>query len=317
MHDADPSRSPNAPALSISDGCRRREFLKAAAAIPAAMVAAQLAADQSPAAAKLPQIPFGKNSISRLVCGSNPFHGGSHLSTFVNHEMHSYYTEEQVLKTLHRCEEVGINTWQSDPSRLETYRRYGDGGGKMHFIVLGGNRLESLKKLANGGCIGVAHHGEMTDNLFKRGKLDEVNEYLKKVRDTGMMVGVSTHMPDVVDAIESKGWDLDYYMTCIYERHRSEADLKKLLGHVPLPVGEVYLKSDPPRMFKAIQHTKRPCLAFKILAAGRLSERREWVEQAFRETFAAIKPKDGVIVGIYDRYGDQPTEDAALVRRFG
>jgi hypothetical protein len=124
-------------------------------------------------------------------------------------------------------------------------------------------------------------------------------------------------MPDVVDAIESKGWDLDYYMTCIYERHRSEADLKKLLGHVPLPVGEVYLKSDPPRMFKAIQHTKRPCLAFKILAAGRLSERGEWVEQAFRETFAAIKPKDGVIVGIYDRYGDQPAEDAALVRRFG
>jgi hypothetical protein len=212
---------------------------------------------------------------------------------------------------------VGINTWQSDPSRLETYRRYVDGGGKMHFIVLGGNRLESLKKLADGGCIGVAHHGEMTDNLFKRGKLDEVNEYLKKVRDSGMQVGVSTHMPAVVDAIESKGWDLDYYMTCVYERHRSEADLQKLLGHVPLPVGEVYLKSDPPRMFKAIQHTKRPCLAFKILAAGRLSERREWVEQAFRETFAAIKPTDGVIVGIYDRYGDQAAEDAALVRRFG
>jgi hypothetical protein len=317
MHDADPSRSPNALAISISDGCRRREFLKAAAAIPAAMVAAQLAADQSPTAAKLPQIPFGKHSISRLVCGSNPFHGGSHLSTFVNREMHSYYTDEQVLKTLHHCEEVGITAWQSDPHRLETYRRYVDGGGKMHFMVIAGNRPEGLKKLAAGGCLGVAHHGETTDQLFKRGNLDQVNEYLKQVRDAGMLVGVSTHMPDVVDAIESKGWDLDYYMTCIYQRHRNEAELQKLLGHVPLPVGEVYLKSDPPRMFKAIQHTKRPCLAFKILAAGRLSERREWVEQAFRETFAAIKPKDGVIVGIYDRYGDQPAEDAALVRRFG
>ena len=99
-------------------------------------------------------------------------------------------------------------------------------------------------------------------------------------------------MPAVVDTIESKGWDLDYYMTCVYERHRTEAELEKLLGQAPIPVGEVYLPKDPPRMFKTIRQTKRPCLAFKILAAGRLSERKEWVEQAFRETFAAIKPTD-------------------------
>jgi hypothetical protein len=120
-------------------------------------------------------------------------------------------------------------------------------------------------------------------------------------------------MPDVVDAIESKGWDLDYYQTCVYERHRSAAELQRLLGHVPLPVGEVFLQSDPPRMFKAIQKTKRPCLAFKILAAGRRLD----VEQAFRETFAGIKPIDAVIVGIYDRYSDQAGQNAALARRFG
>ena len=132
-----------------------------------------------------------------------------------------------------------------------------------------------------------------------------------------MQVGVSTHMPDVVDAVESKGWDVDFYMTCVYERHRSGAELTKLLGQAPIPVGEVYLPQDPPRMFKAMRATKRPCLAFKILAAGRLSDRKEWVERAFRDTFAAIKPTDGVIVGIYDRHSDQPAEDAAFVRRFG
>ena len=141
-------------------------------------------------------------------------------------------------------------------------------------------------------------------------------DYLKQVRDAGLLVGVSTHMPDVVDAVESKGWDVDYYMTCVYERHRSAEDLEKLLGHVPIPVGEVYLTSDPPRMFEAIRNTKRPCLAFKILAAGRLSERPQWVEQAFRETFQSIKPTDAVIVGMYDRYSDQPGENAAFVRRF-
>lgn len=111
--------------------------------------------------------------------------------------------------------------------------------------------------------------------------------------------------------------DLDFYMTCVYERHRSAEALTALLGQAPIPVGEVYLPNDPPRMFKEIQATKRPCLAFKILAAGRLSERRQWVEEAFRQTYSSIKRSDAVIVGIYDRYDDQPADDAAMCRRFG
>jgi hypothetical protein len=62
-----------------------------------------------------------------------------------------------------------------------------------------------------------------------------------------------------------------------------------------------------------MEQTRRPCLAFKILAAGRRTD----VEQAFRETFAAIKPTDAVIVGIYDRYSDQAGQNAEFVRRFG
>ncbi len=64
---------------------------------------------------------------------------------------------------------------------------------------------------------------------------------------------------------------------------------------------------------KAIQQTKRSCLAFKILAGGR----RYDIERAFRETFAGIKPTDAVVVGIYDRYSDQAGQNADLVRRLG
>jgi hypothetical protein len=189
-------------------------------------------------------------------------------------------------------------------------------GSKMQIISLA-SKPDQLPPLAEAGCLGVAHHGELTDRLFKAGKLDEIKDFLKRVRDSGMQVGVSTHMPAVVDAIESAGWDLDYYMTCVYERHRSAEELKKLLGYVPIPVNEVYLEEDPPRMFAAVQKTKRICLAFKILAAGRLSDRKPWVEKAFRQTFESIKPSDGAIIGIYDRYTDQPGEDAAYTKRFG
>ena len=310
-----------------TDGGRRR-FLKKVGTLPAAMMAAGCgcAASAEPDAEpdaktdtqpKLPRIRLGPYSISRLICGTNPFNAGSHLSVFVNHQMNEYYTPEQILKTLHRCEQVGINCWQAGPGNVDLYRRFVDEGGRMHYIAIAAGSSSSIERLSAGGCIAIAHHGEETDNMFKNGQLDRMHDYLKRVRDAGLLVGVSTHMPDVVDTVESKGWDVDYYMTCVYERHRGAAALKKLLGQAPIPVGEVYLPNDPPRMFRAIQKTKRPCLAFKILAAGRLSERRQWVEQAFRETFESIKPTDAAIVGIYDRYSDQPADNAAMVRRFG
>ena len=64
----------------------RRHFLKDMAVLPAAVLAAQYAAgaQPTPSQAKLPQIAFGKYSLSRLICGANPFNAGSHLSVFVN-----------------------------------------------------------------------------------------------------------------------------------------------------------------------------------------------------------------------------------------
>ena len=294
----------------------RREFLKKLGALPVAAMAAERVVSSARAGeARLPRIKFGKYSLSRLICGANPFNAGSHLSVFVNHQMRQYYTQEQILKTLRRCQEVGINCWQAGGGKYEMYRRFIDQGGKMHYLSINSDPAE-IEPIAKAGGIGIAHHGESTDNLFKAGKIDKIHDLLKRVRDAGLMVGVSTHMPVVIEAIEDKGWDVDYYMACVYERHRSAAELKKLLDRVPIPVPEVYLQEDPPRMFKVIRQTKRPCLAFKILAAGRLSERKAWVEKAFRETFQSIKENDAVIIGIYDQYSDQPAEDAEYARRF-
>jgi hypothetical protein len=174
-----------------------------------------------------------------------------------------------------------------------------------------------IEELASAGTIGIAHHGEVTDLFWKEGRIEAVREYCARIRDAGVMVGVSTHIPAVVDHIVSQGWDVDFFMCCVYERHRSRQELKALLGDVPVPVKEVYLEGDPPRMFAAMRQTEKPCLAFKILAAGRLCDRQEWVEQAFEATFRQIKPNDAVIVGMYPEYEDQAAINAAYTRRFG
>ena len=267
-----------------------------------------------------PLIPFGSHRISRLIAGANPINGGSHLSRLVNLQMKRYFTPERVLGFLRCCEELGINTWQSGEVNLDAYLAYRQQGGNMKYIALWQEDPQDprrIDRLVSAGVIGVAHHGETTDVLFKGGQIDVVREHCKKVRDAGVMVGVSTHMPAVVDHIVSAGWDVDFLMCCVYERHRTGDELRALLGDVPLPAKEVYLEGDPPRMFAAMRQTDKPCLAFKILAAGRLCDRQEWVEQAFESTFRQIKPNDAVIVGMYPEYEDQAALNAGYVRRFG
>ena len=272
---------------------------------------------------QLPQIQFGAYSLSRLILGANPIHGGSHLSRFVNNQMKRYFSPEQVQRLLAQCVEAGINTWQSGPgNHLAAYQTFladAPEGTQLHYIALASDSADypaMLDDLVAGGTIGVAHHGEVTDVFWREGRMDQVLEYCKKIRDAGVMVGISTHIPDVVDFVVSEGWDVDFFMCCVYERHRTREQLLDLLGHVPLPLKEVYLESDPPRMYKAMQGTDKPCLAFKILAAGRLCDQQEWVEAAFEDAFRQMKPNDAVIVGMYPEYEDQVALNAAYVRRF-
>ena len=70
-------------------------------------------------------------------------------------------------------------------------------------------------------------------------------------------------------------------------------------------------------MFKTIQATRKPCLVYKVLAAGRRVGSPVEVRRCFEEAFANIKPVDAVIVGMYQQLGDQPGENAAIVRSLG
>lgn len=280
-----------------------------------------------PPAKTMPMIPFGPFRLSRLIVGANPINGGSHLSRFVNLQMKRYFTPERVLWLLRACEDEGINAWQSNPSNLDLYAQHRAQGGSLHYISLAHDDPhvpDVVERILASGAIAIAHHGEYTDQLYKEGRLDEVRAFLGRTREKivaagledSVLVGVSTHMPAVVMTIEEAGWDVDFYMTCVYERHRTREELKALLGHVPVPVREVYLEEDPPRMYAAMRATRRPCLAFKILAAGRLCDRQETVEAAFAEALRQIKPNDALIVGLYPEFEDQVRLDADYVRRY-
>src|SRR5215468_1592803 len=90
----------------------------------AVLGAAAAALNAAPAPkATLPRVRLGKHLVSRLICGNNCFNGNSHTSILLSEEMRRYYSADQVMRTLRRCQEVGIDTWQAGYRNLTYHRR--------------------------------------------------------------------------------------------------------------------------------------------------------------------------------------------------
>jgi len=226
-------------------------------------------------------------------------------------EMREYFTPERVVAYLHALQAAGINTLQArgDYHRIlhwiELFRRE---GGRLHWIAQTASEMsdvfENIRVLAAAGAIGVYYHGTRADRFWLQGRIDQVSDYLKCMRDAGVQVGLGTHIPEVIEYAEEKGWDIDFYMACLYNINREPRESALVSPGAPTS-REVYLPSDPPRMGQVIRQTEKTCLAFKILAASRLCATQEGVAAAFRFAFSQIKPKDAVVVGMFPKNADQ------------
>ena len=296
----------------------RRDFLKSSAGLAAALGSPVPAgAAQEPAAAGLPKVRFGQHEISRLILGQNQFYGYSHFNPLLNQLMREWNTPERVVETLRHAEQLGINAMNYSHSERSCFdiEQYRAAGGKMLLIGTGPTNDQVVEVIKRVQPLAFYHHGEVTDSLFRAGKMDQVQEYTKKLRQLGVMVGVGTHKPEVVEYAEEHGWDLDFYMLCVYNRTRTPDELRKLLGVLPLPPTEVYLETDPAVAYRVARQTRKTCFLFKILAAGRLVGSPQFIDAAFKTAFDSIKPKDCVVVGMYPRYKDEVKENADRARQ--
>jgi hypothetical protein len=304
----------------------RRDFLHQAGGIAAgvAALAESSHAADPPAISTtpLPTVALGPHRVTRLIIGGNPIYGHSHHNQLFSRHLTDWHTPERVLDLLRRCEQCGINTWQNSYAErtLSDLDRYRAAGGTMHWLCLGkpdwDQHPERIEEAARRRPIGIAPHGALNERLHREKKYGVLTDLLKRIRDQGVLVGLSAHDPRLIETAEERGWDVDYYMTCLYYLTRPKEELRAILG-ADLPLGEIYIPSDPPRMFKVIRATAKPCLAYKILAAGRRIGSPAEVRRCFEEAFAGIKATDAVIVGMYQQFGDQVAEDAALAREFG
>jgi len=264
--------------------------------------------------ATMPSIMLGQHQISRIICGSNPILGYSYLGQHTDKQMKDYYTTERIVEMLLKCEQLGISAHQSS-SRQDYMNMLRERGSKIKIITLTSSRVNIDSDIENTSPIALVHHGGVTDRLFAEGKSDVVHDYVQAVKDRGIMAGVSAHNPDVIKKIADDGWEVDFFMTCFYYLTR-KMDKPETLP--TLPVGAYhFLRDDPKVMTSVIRQVKQPCLAFKILGAGRLCSSQEDVITAFKFAFENIKPTDGIIVGMFPWYFDEVSANTRYAIEYG
>lgn len=310
-------------------GMGRREFLSQLSAAVTGSTMAFVTAhaqsisteDTSSPAPLLPTIRLGDHRITRLVVGSNPISGYSYMGPVLDRHMREYFTPERIIEFLWKCEREGINTHQfSRPEQMsDVFKKLRERGSKMKFICLHSGEPQPIsveKVVQDTQPVAIVHHGGVTDRLFRQGKSRDVHDFVKSVRDAGVLAGVSAHNPDCIKRIADEGWPVDFFMTCFYYLTRTKEELENMPTVVTVQVGYPFFASDPMAMTKVVRQVDQPCLGFKILAAGRMCGSDNKVEAAFKFAFEHVKPTDGVIVGMYPRYHDQIRQNAQYTRQF-
>lgn len=268
---------------------------------------------------RLPTTEFFGHRLSRLICGGNPLSGFSHVSAELDCEMIEYYNMPNLQALLNECWNQGINAFQSrgDRHQMRMYLEHQQNGGKMKWIAQTASEFASITanivEIARYKPIAIYHHGTHTDNSWHSGTIDKVRDLVKAIHDQGLPAGVGTHIPEVVEYMETKGWETDFYMCCFY-------NLARQYKSAPAVDQEAYKRDkfpaeDPDRMTTVMRQVRKPCIGFKIMAASRNCSTRQTTEEAFRFAFVNIKPIDIVNVGMFQKYKNQVKENADLVRQ--
>ncbi|MCH7908513.1 MAG: hypothetical protein IIB38_02715 [Candidatus Hydrogenedentes bacterium] len=308
----------------------RRGFLKTTvgttvgASLGRVAVAQNAAPGEGAESLRMPKVPFGPHTISRLIAGGNQQAGASHQSVLMTQHMLDYFTVDQTVAFLRSCIAQGINTWQANYNEKtrDAVLRIREGGEEINLISLASPHFDenALAKTLELNPIGIYLFGWTSDQLYHAGKLDTARDFLKKIRDTGVQVGFGAHRPEVIEYAEEKGWDIDFYMTSLYRWGRSREEILEILPEVPHDDGyggmELYLPSELPRMCDTIRKVTKPCLAFKLMAGGRTCKTPQQVSDVFEYVLGRIKPTDAVLVGMYPRFSDEIKANADFARKF-
>jgi hypothetical protein len=254
----------------------------------------------------LPVVDFCGLQLSRLLIGANPFGGYSHQNEERDAQMRAYYTPDRIVETLRLAEDEGITGMVANnetPHVLEAVERYHREGGRLQWIA----QLNCMHKpdmeaaideaLAI-GAKAVYFHGALIDSAFANKDEAKVRRWFAYGQSRGVPTGAAAHDPRAhlwLNELEIA----DFHTVCFFN-----------CGSLHQGGGEKFSLRDVFPAVQAIQTIQKPCIAYKVLGAGRMDAR-----MGLEFAYESIKPGDVVNLGMHRGDADDiVAQNASLVR---
>lgn len=254
---------------------------------------------------KFPRTEVAGISMPRLIMGSNWILGYSHTSTSADTMIRSRYSNKQAVAELVEAYlEYDIDAMMApfagNDVLIDGIRMAEDRTGKKVILIdtpiidvsdtkegrkAAKDKIEEGRRLGADFCL--IHHSSAEQLVSKlEGTLDRLPDYLDMIRQSGMIPGLSAHMPELILYSDQNEYDVETYIQPY-----------NCLGFL-MQIEVEYLS-------KIIWNAKKPVMTIKSMAAGRVSP---YVGLTF--SFATLRPCDMVTLGAHTP--DEVHEDVEI-----
>lgn len=219
--------------------------------------------------ADFPRTKIEDVSVSRLVMGTNWWLGFSHTSKAKDDHIQATMGRREIADIMEVFLNAGVDTAvgiRPDEMLADAIKDAEDRTGRRilrittpHLDISDtpealSNTERILDEARATGSFACWPHQQTTDALLDRTTrtIRDMDKYCAKIRERGMLPGLSTHMPEGIKYADSSGLDVASYI-----------QLYNAVGFL--------MQMEVDWVHKIIWEAKKPVLTIKPLAAGRLS----------------------------------------------
>jgi uncharacterized membrane protein YphA (DoxX/SURF4 family) len=252
---------------------------------------------------KVPMGKIGNLEVGRLISGGNLLSGMAHPRDlkYVNELMRHYFTQERVWETFRLCEACGINSAlvRTDTHTVKLINQYWKMGGKIQWLAQ--TKTEAADKditinaeiAMDSGASAIYIQGDNADDWVHEGRFDKFDQWFSRFQGKGIPLGVGAHELDVVQAMEARGYPVDFYMKTIHNNNYWSYQPDEPKDRTIKNNHDNYWCRQPEETAKFMETVNKPWIGFKILAAGAIKP-----EEGFQYAFES--GADFVCVGMLD-----------------
>lgn len=254
-----------------------------------------------------PRTVVGGVSVSRMVIGTNWILGWSHTGAAADRMiLQRNHSAAAIADLLGVFLSAGVDTimgpFAGKNRMLTAIRKAEEHAGRRMILVdtpvmnvedSAAGRREAAKVVARSRKLGATfcfpHHSSVEQLVCKHTQtIDRLPDYLKMIRDEGLVPGLSAHMPELVLYSDLNEYDVETYI-----------QIYNCLGFL--------MQVEVEYIHKVIWNARKPVMTIKAMAAGRVSP---FVGLSF--SWNTLRPCDMITVGCLTP--DEAAEDIEISR---